>query len=146
MTSDSIILAQVFDPDQTIVQLIGDVICPIKKIRGEKCVYLMRFEGINKSVYHFKQCKACSHVPTTPIKDQKPWVTLFDWTYCFRKKTKSDYQKKKLSPLMRKCINQSNFSTTEAEEAKIEPVPKKTKIIPYVEKSFHAPIGFFTTT
>ena len=37
-TSDSNILAQVRYQDQSIVQLIGDVICTNKKCRGEKCV------------------------------------------------------------------------------------------------------------
>ena len=46
------------------------------------------------------------------------------------KKTKSDYQKEKLSPLMQQYIHQSKLSTTKAEEANIEPVPKKVKILP----------------
>ena len=56
------------------------------------------------------------------------WLDLL-----FRKKTKSDYQKKKHSPLMRQYIRQSNLSTTKAEEANIDPVPKKAKILPYLE-------------
>ena len=51
MTSDSHILAQALYQDQSIVQLIGDVICPNKKCRGDKCVYLTSFEEINKSTY-----------------------------------------------------------------------------------------------
>ena len=77
MISDSNVLAQVLYQDQSIVQLIGDVICPNKKCRGEKCVYLTSFEEINKSTYQCKQCKACSHVLNIPFKDQKPGVTLF---------------------------------------------------------------------
>ena len=100
MTSDSNIVAQVLYQDQSREQFIGDVICPNKKCRGEKCVYLTSFEEINKSTYQCKQSKACSHVLKILFKDQKPGVTLFGWTYCFRKKTKLDYQKKKLSPLM----------------------------------------------
>ena len=84
MTSDSNVLAQVLYQDQSVVQLIGDVICPNKKCRGEKCVYLTSFEEINKSTYQAKQCKACTHVLNIPFKDQKPCVTLFGWTYCFR--------------------------------------------------------------
>ena len=85
MTSDSNILAQLLYQDPSTVQLIGDVICPNKKCRGEKCVYLTSFEEINKSTYECKQCKACSHMLNIPFKHQKPCVTLFGWTYCFRK-------------------------------------------------------------
>ena len=133
MISDSNILAQVLYQDQNIVELIGGVICPNRKCGGEKCVYLTSFEEINKSNYECKQFKACSHVLNIPFKDQKPCVTLFGWTYCFRKKTKSNYQKEKLSLLMRQYIHQSKLSTTKAEEANIEPVPKKAKILPYME-------------
>ena len=134
ITCESNILAQVLYQDQSIVQFIGDVICPNKKCRGEKCVYLTSFEEINKGTYQCKQCKACSHELNIPFKDQKPCVTVFGWTYCSRQKTKLDYQKEKLSPLMQQCISQSKFSTTKAEEAKNEPVPKKGKILPYMEQ------------
>ena len=117
MTFDSNILAQVLYQDQSTVELIGDVICPMKKCRGEKSVYITRFEEITKSTYQCKQCKACSHVPNILFKDQKPCVILFGWTYCFRKKTKLEYKKEKLSPLMQQCISQSKLSTTKAEEA-----------------------------
>ena len=117
MTFDSNTLAQVLYQDQSIVELIGDVICPNKKCRGEKSVYLTSFEEINKSTYQCKQCKACSHVLKIPFKDQKPCVTFFGWTYCFGNKTKLDYQKEKLSPLLQQCISQSKLSTTIAEEA-----------------------------
>ena len=134
MTSDSNILAQVLYQDQSIVELIGEAICPNKKCRGEKSVYLTSFEEISKSTYHCKQCKACSHDLNIPFKDQKPCVTLFGWTYCFSKKTKLDYQKEKLSPLMQQCISQPKLSTTKTVEANIEPVPKKAKILPYMEQ------------
>ena len=134
MTFDSNTLTQVLYQDQNIVELIGDVICPNKKWRGEKSVYITSFEEINKSTYQCKQCKACSHVLNIPFKDQKLCVTLFGWTYCFRKKTKLDYQKQKLSPLMQQCISQSKLSTTIAEEANNEAVPKKVKILPYMEQ------------
>ena len=130
MTFDSNILDQVFYQDQSIVELIGDVICPNKKCRGEKSVYITRFEEINKSTHQWKQCKACSHVLNIPFKDRKPCVTLFGCTYCFRKKTKLHYQKEKLSPLMQQCIRQSKLSTTKAEEANNEPAPKKETILP----------------
>ena len=145
MTSDSNILAQVHYQDQSTVELIADVICWNNKWGGEKCVDLTSFDEINKSTYQYKQCKACSHVLNVPFKDQKPRVTLFGWTYCFRKKTKSDYQKEKLSPLMRQYIHQSKLSTTKAVEANIEPVPEKAKILPYMEQSCHAPIVCFIT-
>ena len=130
MTFDANILAQVLYQDQSIMELIEDVICPNKKCRGEKSVYSTNFEEINKSTYQCKQCKACNRVLNIHFKDQKPCVTLFGWTYCFRKKTKLDYQKEKLSPLMQQCISQSKLSTTKAEEAINEPAPKKEKKLP----------------
>ena len=145
MTSDINILAQVLYQYQSIVQLIGDVICPKRKCRGEKCVYLTSFEEINKSTYQCKQWKQCSHVLNILLKDERPWVTLFGWTYCFRKKTESDCQKEKLLPLMRQYSGQSKLSTTKAEEANSEPVPKKAKILPYIEYSCHAPVVCFVT-
>ena len=130
LTFDSNILAQVLYQDESIVELIGDVICPNKKCRGEKSVYITIFEEINKSTYQCKQCKACSHVRNIPFKDQKSCVTFFGWTYCFRKKTKLDYQKEKLSPLMQQCIIQSKLSTTKAEEGNSGPATKKELILP----------------
>ena len=56
------------------------------------------------------------------------------------------YQKEKLSPLMQQCIGQSKLSTTKAEKANNKPVPKKVKILPYMEQECHAPIGCLTTT
>ena len=47
---------------------------------------------------------------------------------------------------MRQCIRQSKLSTTKAEEAEIESVPKKAKILPYMEYSCHAPIVCCITT
>ena len=127
------ILAQLFYQDQKIVELMGDVICANKKCRGKKCVYLTSFEEVNRSTYECKQCKVCSHVLIFPFKDQKPCITLFGWTGCLRKKTKLDYQKEKLSPLMRQYICQSKPSTTKAEEAKSDVVPRKAKISPFME-------------
>ena len=133
MPSDSNNLAQVLCQDQSKVELIGDVICSNEKCRGEKCAYLTSFEEIDKSTYQCKQCKACNHVLNIPFKDQKPCVTLFGWTYCFRKKTKSDYHKEKLSPLMREYNLQSKLFTTKAVEANTEPVLKHANMIPYME-------------
>ena len=130
MTFDSNILAQVLYQDQSIVELIGDVICPNKKFRAEKSVYTTSFEEINKSTYQCKQCQACNNVLKIPFNDQEPCVTLFGWNYCFRKKTRLDYQKEKLSPLMQQCISQSKLSTTKAGEASDELAPKKEKILP----------------
>ena len=127
MTSDSNILAQVLYWDQSRVLLIGDVICPNKKCEGKKCVCLMSFEKFNKSTYQCKLCKACSRLLNSPFMDQRPCVTLFGWTYCFRKKTRSDYQKEKLSPLMRQYIPQSKLSTTKTDEANINLVQKKQR-------------------
>ena len=91
----------------------------------------MSFEEFNKSSYECKQCKACSHVLNIPFKHQKLCVSLFGWTYCFRKKTNLDYQKKKLSPLLRKYIPQSKLSTTKAEGVNNELVPKKQSFYLY---------------
>ena len=77
MTSDSNVLDQVIYQDQSTVELVGDVICPNKKCRGEERVYLSRFEEINKSTYQCEQCKACSHMLIILLKDEKSWVTLF---------------------------------------------------------------------
>ena len=127
MSIDSKVLAQVLYRDQSLVELIGVVTFPNKKCRGEKWVYWTSFEEINKSTYEWKQCKACSHVLNIPFKHQKPSVTLFGWTYCFTKKTNLDYQKEKLSSILQHYIHQSKPSTTKAEEANIEPVPKKQR-------------------
>ena len=85
-------------------------------------------------------------MPNIPFKDQKPGVILSGRTYCFTEKTNLDYQKEKLAPLMRHHIRQSKLSTTKGEEGNIEPVPKKAKIIPHMEKSCHAPFVCFITT
>ena len=135
MTSDSNNLAKVLYQDQSKVELIGDVICSNKKCGGEKCayLYLTSFEKINESTYQCKQCKACNQVLSILFRDQRPCVTLLGWTYCFRKKTKSDFHKEKLSALMRQYILQSKLFTTKAMEANTEPDPKQAKLIPYME-------------
>ena len=135
MTSDSNIFGQVLYHNQSIVELIGDVICPNKECRGEKCVYITSYEKNNESSYKCNLCKACCHVLDIPFKDQKPTLLLFggDGTYCFRKKSKLDYQKEKLSPLMRQYIRQSKLSTTKTNEINNEPAPKKAKMSPNME-------------
>ena len=133
LTSDSNMLAQVLYQDQSTVELIGDAICSNKKCTDEKCVYITSFEEINKSTDKCRQGKGCSQALNIPFKDQKPCVTLFGWICCFRKKTKLDYQKEKLSSLMQQCISQSKHSSTKAEEANNEPAPKKSKILPNME-------------
>ena len=127
MTCDSNILAQVFYQDQSIVKLIGDVIRPIKKCRGEKGVYLTSLEEINKNTYECKQCKSCSHVFSIHFKDQKPYVNFFGWIFCFRKNTKLIYQTEKLSTLRWQYFHQSRFSSTKAEEPTNKPVPKRQR-------------------
>ena len=67
------------------------------------------------------------------LRSERISVILFGWTYCFRKETKMGYQKKKLSPLMRQYIRQSKLSTTKAEEANKEFVPKTARTLPYME-------------
>ena len=121
MTCDSNILAQVQQAgqDQSIVELIGDVKCPNRKCGGEKCVYLTSFEEINTSTYECKQCKACNHELNIHFKDRKPYVILFGWTYCFRKRQSWITKKKKLAPPMRQYIRQSKLPTTKADEANI---------------------------
>ena len=44
-----------------------------------------------------------------------------------------DHQKEKLSILMRQYIHQSKLSSTKAEEGKNGSVPKKAKILAYME-------------
>ena len=80
-TCNSSILAEVLYQNQKLVDLIGDVNCPNKKWRGEKCVYLARFKEINKSTYECEQCRACCHALNNLFKDQKLCVTFFGWTY-----------------------------------------------------------------
>ena len=58
LISDSNVNAQVLYQCHSIVQLIGDVICPKNKCRREKCVYLTSFEEINKKTNQCNQCKA----------------------------------------------------------------------------------------
>ena len=105
--------------------------CPNKNFRGENCVYLTSFGEINKSTYECKHCKPCSHVPNILFKDQKSCVTLFAWTYCFKKKTKLEYQKEKLSPLMRQYIQQSKVSTTKQRKMKMNLFQKNKGITLY---------------
>ena len=61
-TSESNILAQVLYQNQSVVELIGDVIFSNEKCKGEQSVYITSFEDINKRTYKCMQCKACTHV------------------------------------------------------------------------------------
>ena len=47
---------------------------------------------------------------------------------------------------MRQYIRQSRLSITKVEETNSEPVPKKAKLLPFLEYSCHGPIDCFTTT
>ena len=119
MTPDSNIFAEVLHQHQGIVELMRDKICPDKERRGQKCVSLTSFEEINKSTNECKQCNACSHVLNIPSVDQKLCGTSIGWTYCFRKKTKLDYEKQKLSPVMRQYIHQSALSFSRQKQRKL---------------------------
>ena len=109
--------------DNKVQEIIGDVYCPT--CRNEKCVYI----STNKTTifYDYKKCKACFHVSNIPFKDQKLTIMLFggDGTHCFARKTGRDYEKEKPSPFFRKCLHQSDPSTS-------EPEPKKAEIIPFM--------------
>ena len=91
MTYDSTILAQVLYQDQGIVQLIGDMICPNKKCRGERCVFLGASKKSTRASTNVSNAKlpvACSifllcirnHVlfylvGPTALQNRKIWIT-----------------------------------------------------------------------
>ena len=116
--------------DKKVREIVGDVYCPT--CRNEKCVYL----STNKttSFYDCTKCKACCHVSNNPFKDQKPLIMLFggDGTHCFARKTSRDYGKP--SPFFEEFLRQSQPSTS-------EPVTKKVKMSPNMEKTYQFPIG-----
>ena len=60
------------------------------------CVYILTKK--TTSFYDWKKCKACCHVLSIPLKDQKPTIMLFggDGTHCFERKTSRDFDKKNL--------------------------------------------------
>ena len=105
--------------DNKVRETIGDVYCPT--CRSEKCVYLSTNE--TTSFYDCKKCKACSNVFSIPLKEQKPAIMLFggDGTHCFARKTSRDYEKEKPSPMLKKCLRQSQPSTSELEPKKDKP-------------------------
>ena len=111
-----------FCKDNKVRKTIGDVFCPT--CRNEKCVYISTNE--TTSFYDCKKCKVCCHVLNFPFKDQKSTIMLFggDGTYCFARKTSSDYEKP--SPFLKKFLRQSQPST-------IKPEPKKDKSSPNME-------------
>ena len=117
--------------DIKVRETIGDVYCPT--CRNEKCVYISTNE--TTSFYDCKKCKACCHVLNILFKDQKPTIILFggDGTQCFARKTSRDYEKEKPSPFLKKCLRQSQPSTSELE-------PKK-KSSPNMEQTYPFPIG-----
>ena len=96
-----------------------------------------------KRAYTLGALKKSKRAPTN-VSNAKPAVTCSIFLLRIRnhvlpylvgptaleKKTKLDYQKEKLSPLMQQCISQSKLSRTKAEEANIEPAPEKEKILP----------------
>ena len=91
----------------------------------------MSFEEINKSTYQCKQCKASSRVLNILFEDQNPCVTLNGSTYCFRKKTRFP----KIETLASNATVDPPIKTLrdKSEEANIEPVPRKAKMLPYME-------------
>ena len=115
--------------DSKVLETIADVYCPT--CRNGKSVYI----STNKktSFYDCKKCKACCHVLNIPFKDQKPTIMLLvgDGTYCFARKTSSDYEKP--SPFLKKFLRQSQPSRSERE-------PKKDKSSQNMEKTSPIPI------
>ena len=110
--------------DNKVRETIGDVYCPTN--RDEKSVYFSTNE--TTSFCDCKKCKACCNVLNIPFKEQKPTIMLFggDGTHCFARKTSRDYEKGKPSPFLKKCLRQSQSSTSELE-------PKKDKSSPNME-------------
>ena len=109
--------------DNKVRESIGDVYCPT--CRNEKCVYL----STNKttSFYDCKNCKACCNVLNILFKDQKPTIMLFggDGTHCFARKTSHEYEKEKPSAFLKKCLRQSQPSTSEPEPKMVKMSPNK---------------------
>ena len=107
--------------DNKVQEAIGDVFCAT--CRNENCVYI----ATNKTTSFFdcKRCQACCHVLNIPFKVQKPTILLFggDGTHCFARKTSRDYEKEKPSPFLKKCLHQSQPSTSEPESKKLQLSP-----------------------
>ena len=59
------------------------------------------------------------------FQDQKPTIMLFggDGTHCFSKKMSRDYEKEKPSPFLKIFRRQSQPSTSEPEQKKVEVIP-----------------------
>ena len=102
-------------------ETIGDVYCPTG--RNEKCVHI----STNKtnSFYDCKKSNACCNVLNIPFKEQKLTIMLFggDGTHCFARKLSRDYEKGKPSPFLKKCLRQSQPSTSERELKKDKSSP-----------------------
>ena len=88
------------------------------------------------SFYDCKKCKACFHVLNFPFMEQKPTFMLFggNGTHCFATKMSRDYKKEKPYPFLKKYLRQSQPSTTEPEQKKVE-------VIPFMAKSCRHPLG-----
>ena len=61
--------------------------------------------------------RACCHVLSIPLTDQKLTIILFGshGTHCFARKTSRDYEKEKPYPFLKKFLRQSQSSTSEPE-------------------------------
>ena len=116
--------------DNKVRENIGDVYC--LTCRNKKCVYLSTNKMI--SFYDFKKCKTCCNVLKIPFNEQKPTIVLFDGdgTHCFARKTSRDYNKEKLSPFLKKFFRQSQPSTSEPEQKKVEMSPNMEKRIRFL--------------
>ena len=111
---------------------IGEVFCPTCRIK--KCVCFSTNKKI--SFYDCEKCKACCHVLNVPSKDQKPTNMLFsgDGTQSFARKTSRDFEKERLSQLLKAFLGQWQPSTSELE-------PKKAEVVPFRAFSCPHPIG-----
>ena len=69
--------------------------------------------------------KACCHVLNILFREQKPIFRLFsgDGTHYFARKTSRNYEKEKSSPFLEKFLRQSQPSTFETEQKKVEFIP-----------------------
>ena len=109
---------------KTIQVVIGDIHCPIYLFIYQKCVYLSNSKS--SSFHDCKKCKACSHVFNIPFKDQKLTHMLLDGdcTHYFAKKVICNYEKRKVSSILKKFILHSQSGT-------LKILLKKAKIIPF---------------
>ena len=79
---------------KSIEDVIRDIYCPTRS--NESCVHLSTSN--NSCFYECKKCKACSHLPKIPSKDQKQTIFVWWWWYILVfKKNESQLWKKKKS-------------------------------------------------